>query len=90
MLVVWRDSAIDDLERIDSWLSSIESADPSTVRQRIGATARTLERLGDIGRPGRVAGTRELPVRKAPYVIIYQVKLDTIEVVGVFHMAQNR
>jgi plasmid stabilization system protein ParE len=51
--IIWRDAAVDDLERIDAWLSSLEHANPAKVRARhIGAAIDLLDSLGDIGRPG--------------------------------------
>lgn len=49
-----------------------------------------MERLGDIGRPSRVADARELSVRGAPYVIAYQVSGDAIEILAVYHTSQDR
>jgi plasmid stabilization system protein ParE len=88
--IVLRESAADDLDRIDAWLSEIEGARPAQVRARIGAAISALERLGDIGRPSKVEGLRELSVRTAPYVITYSVKDEAIEIVAVFHTAQDR
>lgn len=88
--IKWRRRALADLRRIDEWLSSIEGAHPSKVRERIGAAVASLERLGDIGRPSKVEGWRELSVRKAPYVIAYRVKGGSIEIVAVYHTAQDR
>lgn len=90
MATRWRDAAISDLERIDTWLSSIEGADPDKVRERIGLAIATLERLGDIGRPGRRKGTREISVRNAPYVVVYRMIRRDIDILAVYHAAQNR
>lgn len=90
MQLIWREKAVADLERIDAWLSQFESADPTTVRHRIVDAADRLERLGDIGRPGKVEGFRELSVRNAPYLIVYKVLPEAIEILAVYHTAQNR
>ena len=90
MNVIWRDEALDDLERIDAWLNTLDHANPGQTRARIGDSLSLLETLGDIGRPGTRDGTRELPVRKAPYVVVYAVQGDVIEVLAVYHMAQDR
>jgi len=89
-IIVLRESAVDDLDRIDAWLSTIEDARPDQVRARIGAAITSLERLGDIGRPSLIEGLRELSVRTAPYVIVYAADGDVIEIVAVFHTAQKR
>lgn len=88
--VKWRRRALADLRRIDKWLSEIEGANPGKVRARIGAAVASLSRLGDIGRPSKVEGWRELSVRKAPYVIGYRVGDKVIEILAVYHTAENR
>ena len=41
------------------------------------------------GRPGRVAGTRELVVTGTPYVAAYQVTRETVRILRVLHGAQQ-
>lgn len=49
-----------------------------------------MKRLGDIGRPSIEPGVRELSVRNAPYVIVYRLNGDTIDVLAIYHTAQQR
>ena len=42
-----------------------------------------------MGRPGRVPKTRELVVSGTPYLVIYRVKNDRLEVLRVFHGARQ-
>ena len=42
-----------------------------------------------MGRPGRVAGTRELVVSSTPYVVIYRLRAQHIEVIRVLHSSQQ-
>lgn len=51
-----------------------------------------VERLAEqphLGRPGRVAGTREFVVPRTPYVIPYRLQGDRLEIVAVFHGRQK-
>jgi plasmid stabilization system protein ParE len=51
-----------------------------------------VEQLRDfpaMGRPGRVAGTRELVIPGKPYVVPYRVKESVIEILRVFHTARK-
>ena len=89
MIVRWLDSAVDDMERIDAWLSSLEYANPQGVRGKIYDTVAKLERLGDIGRPWR-KGSRAVAVRNAPYVIVFRVFDDHLAIVSVLHQAGIR
>ena len=88
--LVWRARALSDLERIHAWLSDIESADPDRTILHLRTAADSLERLGDIGRPSRVEGLRELSVRTSPYVIIYRMDEEMIDIMAVYHSAQRR
>jgi plasmid stabilization system protein ParE len=71
-------------------LSAIEGAKPNRTIGRIRAAVNSMRRLGDIGRPAPIEGLRELFVRNAPYVVLYRVHATTIEVVAVYHGAQDR
>jgi plasmid stabilization system protein ParE len=88
--VVWRKQALTDLQAIHAWLGKFENADPDRAVRRIRAAAEGLARLGDIGRPSRVPGLRELSVRNAPYVIAYRVEDAAIDILAVYHTAQDR
>lgn len=65
-----------------------------------GAAARTLDRierlselLGRVpfaGRRGRVSGMREMVVPDLPYVVVYRVRRDAVEIVSVVHGARRR
>jgi toxin ParE1/3/4 len=88
--VKWGQTARKQLKDFKVWLSTIEDANPKRTIGRIKASAESLERLGDIGRPSRFEGFRELSVRGAPYVIVFTVKGDHFLIVAVFHTAQDR
>jgi plasmid stabilization system protein ParE len=46
--------------------------------------------MSEIGRPGRDAGTRELV--DTPYIVVYEIheQQEMVEVLAVFHGAQDR
>jgi toxin ParE1/3/4 len=41
------------------------------------------------GRPGRIAGTRELVVTRTPYLIAYAVTSEGIDILAVIHAARD-
>jgi toxin ParE1/3/4 len=61
---------------------------PRFVR-RIREAVRQLAGAPGIGRPGRVPGTRELAVGQTPCIAPYRVKGDAVEIITVFHAAQQ-
>ena len=56
------------------------------------AVLAAVARLADhpvMGRPGRVAGTRELPVVGTPYVVVYRVEAAAVVVLRILHGARR-
>ena len=51
---------------------------------------RALRDAPYVGRPGRVEGTRELLFLPLPYIAVYRVTEQTIEVWRVYHTSQDR
>lgn len=54
------------------------------------ASVQFLEMFPKYGRPGQVPGTRELIVYDLPYIVVYLETDTEIEIIAVFHGAQNR
>ena len=42
-----------------------------------------------MGRPGRIAGTRELVVTRFSYILPYRVRNESVEILRVFHSARK-
>jgi toxin ParE1/3/4 len=53
------------------------------------AAIRRLCNYTEIGRAGRVKGTRELVVAGTPYLIAYRVEANTVVVIRLLHGAQK-
>jgi plasmid stabilization system protein ParE len=49
----------------------------------------SLESFSNRGRGGRIGGTRELVLAPLPYIVVYRVKTDAVEIVRIYHSAQN-
>ncbi|WP_334516621.1 type II toxin-antitoxin system RelE/ParE family toxin [Bradyrhizobium sp. AZCC 1693] len=43
----------------------------------------------EMGRPGRVPGTREFVIPRTPYIVPYRLVGNTIQVLRVFHSARR-
>jgi addiction module RelE/StbE family toxin len=76
-----RDAIFDYIE-VDSPRAAI------TVDNRIRAQVGGLARFPKRGRPGRVGGTRELVIRRTPYIAAYRIAGDTVRILRVLHGAQ--
>ncbi len=89
-MIKWSDAAIADLDDILRYFTdkSEEAAGRRTTRQILESTRR-LKTSPFSGRPGYIAGTRELVIRKIPYIIVYIVlEKNSTEVLRVMHTAR--
>jgi plasmid stabilization system protein ParE len=92
MKVIIRQSAEDDLDRIFEWIAkdnrSAAARMVAKIRDRINLLE--IDSLAKMGRPGLVAGTRELI--EYPYIIVYEVNSDRREILilTIFHGARDR
>lgn len=90
MEVRWSLPAAEDLERI---CERIERDQPEAARRVARTIYNECARLKDfpnLGRASRrLAGRRELTFAPLPYIVVYQVKLDVIEISRIFHGAQD-
>jgi plasmid stabilization system protein ParE len=61
----------------------------SRIIARIRAAVTRLAASPALGRPGRVAGTRELVVPGTPYIVPYRVKGGVVQIITILHGAQE-
>lgn len=59
------------------------------VAEAIYKTAEKLETFPDLGKPGRVPGTRELALTKYPYTLVYRIRPTKIIIYAVMHQARK-
>jgi addiction module RelE/StbE family toxin len=64
---------------------------PAAIRmiERIRAAVTRLAGSPALGRPGRVAGTRELVIPHTPYIVPYRVNGDVVQIITILHGAQR-
>lgn len=73
-------------------LAYIGKRNPRAAIDMGDAIERAVVQLTDhpaVGRPGRVAGTRELVVGGTPYVLIYRIETAGVVVLRLLHGAQQ-
>jgi len=90
MKIVWSPQSVRDLAAVHAFIAR---DDPMAARKTVGRIVALVdERLGnlpELGRPGRVDGTRELIVPATPFFIPYRVKQDRIEIARIYHSARR-
>ncbi|WP_049736363.1 type II toxin-antitoxin system RelE/ParE family toxin [Rhizobium ecuadorense] len=91
MKLVWRAKAASDRKRAIQFIAD----------QNVGAAISQLDEIErqtdllidqpEIGRPGRIDGTRELVISRTSFIVIYRVrqKLEQVEILRLVHGAQK-
>ncbi len=82
--------AAGDLTNIYKYIGAHDS--PTTARRvalMIYRSVTLLEKFPHRGRKGRKTDTRELVIASMPYVVIYRVRDNMVEVVRILHGAQD-
>ena len=80
------------LQNLEEEARHIAADDPDAAR---AVVARVLEAVSllasqpELGRPGRVAGTRELIVLRTRYIVPYRLRGDVVEILRVFHTSRR-
>jgi toxin ParE1/3/4 len=59
------------------------------VARAIHDNAASLRQFPYKGRTGRVEGTRELPLPSLPFIVVYRIVKDDVEIANVVHGAQK-
>jgi toxin ParE1/3/4 len=90
MRLRWTLSAAADLEGIYNYLQLHAPLLAHSTVMEIYSSVRSLKKFPHQGRPGVEAGTRELLHDRLPYIVAYRVKEDAIELLHIWHPAQDR
>ena len=91
MRIKWLATALRNLEEEAEFVARENPAAAQALVQHIHAAVNHLEANPQLGRPGRIHGTRELVVAGTRYVVPYRVRpeLDRIEILRVFHTSRR-
>lgn len=86
MDVVYTPTALNDLESLFAYIgrNNLVAAKKMVAIIREAVELRLVE-FPEMGRAGRVGGTRELSVAGTPYFMVYRYEKNNIEVVAVIH-----
>jgi addiction module RelE/StbE family toxin len=88
MQLEWSRFAQADREAIFDYIEADSPQAAITVDDRIRQQVEELMKFPEIGRPGRIDGTRELIIRRTPYIAAYRIAGKTVRILRVLHGAQ--
>jgi toxin ParE1/3/4 len=90
MNILWSPEAIDDLTLLRAYIAE---DDPAAARGVVLHIIHNVEQLlpnhAQMGRPGRVPGTRELVIPKTLFLVPYRLQRNIIQLLRVYHGARR-
>lgn len=89
MKVVWSRRSVQHLVDLREHIEKESEQNAALVAKRILESIELLQTQPEMGRPGRVVGTRELVVTGTPFIIPYRVRAQRIELIAIFHGRQR-
>lgn len=89
MRIRWLRAALQNLDAEADFIALDDPVAARQVVQRVLAAGALLAEHPGLGRPGRVAGTRELVVPKTRYLVPYRVQNQQIVILRVFHTSRR-
>ena len=89
MNVRWSPEAAADFAGIVEYIRQQNPSAADRVAHSLYDSVASLESFPNRGRPGRISDTRELVLAPLPFIVIYRVKRDMVEIARVLHGAQR-
>jgi toxin ParE1/3/4 len=85
----WSARAVQHLVSIEAYIAQDKPEAAARVVAKIVDFASRLEQFPNIGRAGRIAGSRELIVPNLPYIVAYRVVGDVIDISSLAHTSRK-
>jgi toxin ParE1/3/4 len=89
MRVRWTRRALRSLDALAEYIAQDRPLAAERMVERIRDTVDRLTTNPELGRTGRVHGTRELIVGGTPFIVPYRLREDVVEIITIFHAARR-
>ncbi len=89
MQLRWSPAAAEDLFRIIEYIRQENAPAAQRIAKTIYESAGSLKSFPNKSRTGRVEGTRELPLPPLPFLVVYRIREEVVEIANVIHGAQK-
>jgi addiction module RelE/StbE family toxin len=90
MRISWTPAAAADLQHISDYLKDHHPHYRQPTLRKLYETIRSLKEWPLRGRIGREDETRELLFPPMPYIAVYRVHQQSVEVLRIYHTSQDR
>jgi len=88
--IIWSKTAIANLIEIRAYIGMDNPHAASRMAQNLLQAGNALKTLPNRGRPTGLTDVRELVVPGTPYLLVYRVTAEAVQILRVWHGAQER
>lgn len=89
MTVRWTRRALTALDEIAAYVARDRPMAARRLVERIREASAGLATHPELGRAGRVRGTRELILAGLPFLVAYRIRGDFVDILAVLHAARK-
>ena len=89
MRVRWVRAALADLHQAHAYIAADNPAAARRLVLRVQETVARLSSLPNLGRPGRVDGTRELTIANTRFFVVYRTAQSDVDILRILHTARR-
>lgn len=82
--------AVQDLNAIDEYTRERSPRGATRIGARIRKRVDDLAHFPEMGTASDKAGLRQLYVAKAPYILIYRIRDDEVQIITILHTSRRR
>ena len=89
MHLEWTRPALGDLKEAGDFIALDNPKAAKRMADRVQEAVEYLTDHPNMGRQGRVSGTRELVVSGTPFIVVYRIRVPSVQVLRVLHHARK-
>lgn len=89
MTLRWTRRALRDMQYLYDYIADDNPAAARRMVSRIREATGHLRRSPQMGKQGRVEDTRELVIAGTPYIVVYHLEGEELQIAAVIHGAQR-
>lgn len=89
MKVRWTRPALIDFVEAQAYVAKDNPQAARVIAQRLWDATRALADHPQIGRAGHASGTREWVVAHTPFLIVYRLRDETVEILRLWHARRD-
>ncbi len=89
MKIGWTEAALQHLHDAYDYIQMDKPSAAARMADLIQAATEHLRLFPQMGRPSKRPKTRELAIPGTPFILVYRVRDDVLEILALYHGAQN-